>query len=84
VFTTALCDYFYDKSEEFPDKLSKTKALTILKHQLHVFGNDGAYSDGFFEAATDVAEERERTYGAAKRWVIKNYPYLIEQKDEVR
>jgi hypothetical protein len=40
------------------DKLSKRGCINIVKDQLKHYGYQGSYHDGFFESATDVADQR--------------------------
>lgn len=77
VFAIAITDHFY-KSSDFEGllKLKKSDAGTILYDQLRWQGENGEYHDGFFEAATDVVDERNKFYAQAESWVVKNYPYL--------
>lgn len=87
----ALTDYYYDKSggsskeEEQANilryttelnQLTKTEARKIIRSQLLHYGYQGAYQDGFFEAATDVIEVREYWLTTCTQWVIQHYPAL--------
>lgn len=91
VFRLALMDYYYNLSGGFSDEerndndekyskelknLTKTNAKKILKQQLKIYGTQGCYHDGFFEAATDVEEQRNFWFEECNKWVLKNYPNL--------
>jgi len=77
-WATALTDYYYNKSESFPDKLTKKESKEILYWQLFVNGLRGEYEDGFFEASYELGEIYNAIYQSAKQWVSKNYPYLVK------
>ena len=88
---TALTDFYYNKSsghtkEEIEilskkykielDKLTKTNAMKIVEKQLEYYGIQGAYFDGFFDAATDMTEHREFWRNSCTEWVDNKYPTL--------
>lgn len=83
VFAQALTDFYVSAFNSDSktiidfDKLWKTQAIDILKHQLRKFGRDGDYKDGFFEACeADEGKFYNGVYALATEWVLKHYPYL--------
>lgn len=91
IFIKLLTDYYYNKCGAYNDAdkknkiekytveldaLKKSTAKKILKNQLLHYGYQGAYPDGFFEAADDVFDEREYWWNKCNCWVLKNYPKL--------
>jgi hypothetical protein len=91
ILATCLCDYFYNLSGGYSEeereekdikyslelqKLRKREALKIVKKQLRNYGFQGCYYDGFFEGATDVAEQREFWWLNVYKWIDKHYPFL--------
>ncbi len=80
VFTTALCEENFCGNGNRIDfeKLKKEKAMQILKQRLRCHGMGGEY-----QGETDmceIGEEYNESYAKAKKWVIKNYPYLNAKK----
>lgn len=82
VFAIALTDHFYGKSEEFDFKIGRKEAVKILERRLFFHGIKGEHEDGFFEASFEFGEIYNRTYSNAKKWVLKNYPHLLNTPNQ--
>lgn len=76
-FSRALTDYYYSKSSDFDQALTRRQAVRILKEQLFFHGLNGEYGDGFFEASFEAGNEYNAIYEKCFEWVKKNYPHLI-------
>lgn len=72
VFAYALTNHYFRQGFEFPDKLSKTESMVILKDELFFHGKEG---EDWGEDNDQVAEHNP-IYEIAHNWVLKNYPYL--------
>lgn len=75
-FSKHLTEYFYERNEDFDEKLSKKKAEEILKKGLFFDGLNGSYEDGYFEASFEEGERWNAIYGKTYNWVKSKYEWL--------
>ena len=76
VFAVALTDTFYNKGEEFPERLTKKEAEKILRLSLFSYGCQGQYEDGYFEASFEESEKYANISNSAFAWVKEKYEWL--------
>jgi hypothetical protein len=75
-FSKHLTEYFYERNEDFDNKISKKKAEEILKKGLFFEGLHGSYEDGYFEASFEEGERWNAIYNMAYDWVKSKYDWL--------
>ena len=75
-FAKHLTEYFYERGEDFNEKLSKKEAEKILKRGLFFDGLNGSYEDGYFEASFEEGQKWEKIYSPAYEWVKLKYEWL--------
>lgn len=81
VFAKALSSHFYSHSNDFPEHLSKTEAIRILKTELRYGGDQSAYDiEGVFQDATDFHKIYQPIFKKSLEWIKTNYPYLKESR----
>jgi hypothetical protein len=75
-FSKHLTEYFYERNEDFDNKISKKKAEEILKRGLFFEGLHGSYEDGYFEASFEEGQCWNAIYNMAYDWVKSKYDWL--------
>jgi hypothetical protein len=75
-FAKHLAEYYWRENEPFPDKLTKKRAMEILKRGLFFNGLHGEIDFCLWEGAFEPMDRFNAIYEPAKEWVKKNYPYL--------
>jgi hypothetical protein len=75
-FSKHLTEYFYERNEDFDNKISKKKAEEILKRGLFFEGLHGSYEDGYFEASFEEGQRWNEIYNMAYDWVKSKYEWL--------
>jgi hypothetical protein len=75
-FSKHLTEHFYERNENFNEKLSKKEAEKILKRGLFFDGLNGSYEDGHFEASFEDGEKWNKIYSKAYEWVKLKYEWL--------
>lgn len=75
-FAKHLTEYFYERNEDFNEKLSKKEAEKILKRGLFFDGLNGSYEDGYFEASFEEGQRWEKIHTPAYEWVKLKYEWL--------
>jgi hypothetical protein len=79
-FAYALAHYCWNENIEFDPKMTKVKAVSILKDMLYQHGLNGETDFTMYESAdNEVVAGFSNAYPLAMKWVIKNYPYLNKE-----
>lgn len=76
VFTNALAEHFYNRNEDFPEKLTKKEAEKILRRRLFFHGIEGEYEVGYFESSFENGEKFNKIFDSAKTFVRNKYSHL--------
>ena len=75
-FAKHLTEHFYERNEDFNQKLSKKEAEKILKRGLFFEGLNGSYKDGYFESSFEEGQKWGKIYSCAYEWVKLKYEWL--------